>query len=86
MANISMMEALRRAMQSVKAYVDDNSIEFERDGLEIPGIIDNQYPSLETQDDTLIGAINEVYNIASDAGVSNQQVDDMLENIYGEEE
>ena len=89
MGKLTVMEALQRSMQVVKQYIDDNTIELEEDGLSIPGLIDNQYPSLETQDDTLIGAINEVYSIAINSnieGATEEEVNNMLNNLYGTEE
>ena len=88
MGKLITAQALQRTMEKIKQYIDDNSIEIEEDGLTIPGLIDNQYPSLETEDDTLIGAINEVYSIASNniEGATEEEIQDILNDLFGIEE
>ncbi len=87
---ITVLQALKMVMQACKAYTDDNAVIFERDGLEIPGIIDNQYPSLETEDDTLIGAINELHAevmMHEDLiDITEEEMTDMLSELYKEED
>lgn len=60
----------------------DEMIILEEDDLTIGGLIDNTYPSLTTEDKTLLGAINEI-NSKADDGISRAEIDEILMEVFG---
>lgn len=74
MARISIMEALRRVLAASKQYTDDNSIILDNDELIFDGFESESFPDLETEEKTIIAAINEINYI-----VSNKQDKDEID-------
>lgn len=80
---------------ATKEYVDDEitklrdeMIVLDEDDLSIDGLIDSTFPSLETEDKTLIGAINEVneniQNIKpAEEEIEKAVIDEMLMDVFG---
>ncbi len=65
MARISIMEALRRVLAASKQYTDDNSIILDNDELIFDGFESEAFPDLETEEKTIVAAINEINYIVS---------------------
>ena len=66
----------------------DEMIVLEEDDLSIDGLIDSTFPSLETEDKTLIGAINEVneniQNIKpAEEEIERAVIDEILMDVFG---
>lgn len=85
MARISIMEALRRVLAASKQYTDDNSIILDNDELIFDGFESEAFPDLETEEKTIIAAINEINYIVSNKQdkeeINEQELIALLENI-----
>lgn len=60
----------------------DEMVILEEDDLTMDGIIDNTFPSLTTEDKTLLGAINEINSKAND-GISREEMNEILMEVFG---
>ena len=64
------------------AKLRDEMIILEEDDLTMDGIIDNTFPSLTTEDKTLLGAINEINSKTND-GISKEEMNEILMEVFG---
>lgn len=85
MARISIMEALSRILTASKQYTDDNSIILDNDELIFEGFESEAFPDLETEEKTIIAAINEINYIVNGKQdkeeIDEQELVTLLENI-----
>lgn len=61
---------------------NEDMVILEEDELTIDGLIDNTYPSLTTEDKTLLGAINEL-NKNSTEVIDKAAIDEILLDVFG---